>query len=165
MIGAQARSALGALDAARPSIASLDRARHPEENAADVIEAWAAVESALRALAGGSTLSGQALISTVRQRNLIPIDTAHALLEFLAVRERVDRADYHPTDADLAAVREGYRMLEGALAEEDTRALTAAATNAAPEVVVLPSAPPNRSAASPGGFCLQCSSCCCSPSA
>ena len=74
MIGAQERSALSALAAGRQAISALDGTRHHEENAADIIEAWAAVETALRALAGGSTLSGQSLVGALRQQSMIPID-------------------------------------------------------------------------------------------
>jgi len=42
------RQALASLDAARPAIASLDRSRHAEELAADLIEAWTSVVPALR---------------------------------------------------------------------------------------------------------------------
>ena len=43
-------------------MAKLDASRHPEEIAADIIEVWSSVETALRSLMGGSTLSGQPLI-------------------------------------------------------------------------------------------------------
>jgi hypothetical protein len=49
------RSALAALDRARPAIARLDQSRHFEELAADLMESWSAVETALRSLVGGRT--------------------------------------------------------------------------------------------------------------
>ena len=109
------RQALAALDAARPSIARLDRSRHSEELAADLIEAWGGVETALRALMGGSAMAGQTLIREARQRQLITLDQAHALAEFHAARERVQDTSYHPTEADINAAREGFLKLEASL--------------------------------------------------
>ncbi|HEX5437651.1 MAG TPA: hypothetical protein VFW98_10865 [Gemmatimonadaceae bacterium] len=96
-------------------VARLDIVRDPEELAADLIEVWPSIETALRSLLGGSPLSGQALIHEVRQRELISLEQAHALVGMLAVRERVDHGDYHPTESDIAATRDGYAALEAAL--------------------------------------------------
>ena len=109
------RQALAALDAARPAIARLDRSRHAEELAADLIEAWGGVETALRALLGGSPLAGQPLIRETRGRQLISFDQANALAEFQAARERSQETSYHPTDADINAAREGFLKLEASL--------------------------------------------------
>lgn len=109
------RQALAALDAARPAIARLDRSRHAEELAADLIEAWSGVETALRALLGGSALAGQALIREARGRQLITFEQANALAEFQAARERAQATSYHPTDADINAAREGFLKLEASL--------------------------------------------------
>lgn len=109
------RQALAALDAARPAIARLDRSRHAEELAADLIEAWGGVETALRSLLGGTPLNGQALIREARQRQLITLDQANALAEFHAARERSQDTAYHPTDADINAAREGFLKLEASL--------------------------------------------------
>lgn len=109
------RQALAALDAARPAIARLDRSRHSEELAADLIEAWSGVETALRSLIGGTPMSGQTLIREARQRQLITLDQAHALAEFHATRERVQDTSYHPTEADINAAREGFLKLEASL--------------------------------------------------
>jgi tetratricopeptide (TPR) repeat protein len=109
------RQALAALDAARPAIARLDRSRHAEELAADLIEAWSGVETALRALLGGSALAGQGLIRETRGRQLISFDQANALAEFQAARERAQETSYHPTDADINAAREGFLKLEASL--------------------------------------------------
>jgi tetratricopeptide (TPR) repeat protein len=111
----QQRHAQAALDAARPAIARLDRSRHAEELAADLIEAWAGVETALRSLLGGTPLSGQALIREARQRQLITLDQANALAEFQAARERSQDTSYHPSDADINAAREGFLKLEASL--------------------------------------------------
>jgi tetratricopeptide (TPR) repeat protein len=109
------RSALAALDRARPAVARLDIAGHPEDIAAGIVEAWSAVETALRSLLGGSALGGQALVREVRQQELLKLEDAHALLEFLAARDRVERTAYRPTSADVAAARQGFQRLEGAL--------------------------------------------------
>ena len=111
----QQRHALAALDSARPAIARLDRSRNAEELAADLIEAWAAIETALRSLMGGTPLGGQALIREARQRQLITFDQANALAEFHAARERSQDTSYHPTDADINAAREGFLKLEASL--------------------------------------------------
>jgi tetratricopeptide (TPR) repeat protein len=109
------RQALAALDAARPAIARLDRSRHAEELAADLIEAWGGVETGLRSLLGGTPLGGQALIREARQRQLITLDQANALAEFHAARERSQDTSYHPSDADINAAREGFLKLEASL--------------------------------------------------
>jgi len=109
------RQALAALDAARPAIARLDRSRHAEELAADLIEAWGGVETALRSLLGGTPLGGQGLIREARNRHMITFDQANALAEFHAARERSQDTSYHPTDADINAAREGFLKLEASL--------------------------------------------------
>jgi tetratricopeptide (TPR) repeat protein len=111
----ESRHAQAALDAARPAIARLDRSRNSEELAADLIEAWGAVETALRSLLGGTPLAGQALIREARQRQLITFDQANALAEFHAARERSHDTSYQPTDNDINAAREGFLKLEASL--------------------------------------------------
>jgi tetratricopeptide (TPR) repeat protein len=112
------RSALFALDAARPAIARLDGSRHAEDQAADLIEGWSAVETALRSLLGltaTSPLAGQALIRETRQRQLITFEQANALAEFHAAAERAHRTDYQPSAADISAARDGFLKIESAL--------------------------------------------------
>lgn len=109
------RQAQAALDAARPAIARLDRSRHSEELAADLIEAWTGVETALRAMCGGTPLSGQALIREARNRHLISFDQANSLAEFQAARERSQDTSYHPSDADINAARDGFLKVEASL--------------------------------------------------
>jgi tetratricopeptide (TPR) repeat protein len=84
--------------------------------AADLIEGWSAVETALRSLLGGSALSGQPLVHELRNRQLISIDQAHSLVRFLDARTRAARTDYRPTQADCDAAREAFAALEGSLA-------------------------------------------------
>jgi tetratricopeptide (TPR) repeat protein len=115
MMSPNQRSALAALDVARPIVVRLDPSRHPEDLAADLIESWSAVETALRSLVGGSALAGQALVGELRQRELLSINQAHALLEYLAARDRAGRTEYRPTAGDIAAARTGFQTLEAAL--------------------------------------------------
>jgi tetratricopeptide (TPR) repeat protein len=106
------RTALASLDAVRPVLARLDPSRHPEENAADLIEVWNGLETALRALLGGSTLAGQALVRELRQHEMISLEQGHALLEALAVHDRVQRTEYQPTETDIAEMRAGFQALD-----------------------------------------------------
>jgi tetratricopeptide (TPR) repeat protein len=109
------KSARAELDAARPAIARLDVARGAEDVAADLIETWSAVESALRSLVGSSTLTGQSLIRETRQRQLIDFDLANTLAEFLAARDRVHDTAYQPTQADVNSAREAFLKLDSAI--------------------------------------------------
>ena len=109
------RQAQAALDAARPTIARLDRSRHAEELAADLIESWNGVEMALRSLLGGTPLGGQQLIREARQRQLLSFEQANALAEFHAARDRAQDTTYRPTDHDITAAREGFLKLEASL--------------------------------------------------
>lgn len=135
MTTSQQRSALAALDNARPAIGRLDLARDPEDLAADIIEGWQAAETSLRALIGSASLSGQPLIREVRQRELLTLDQAHALVEFSAAHERAQRTDYRPTGADIAAARTGYQQLEAALRQERAAPLPPPAATSVPAPV------------------------------
>ena len=112
MTTSQQRAALASLDQARPAIGRLDLSRDPEDLAADIIEGWQAAETALRALIGSASLAGQPLIREVRQRELLTLDQAHALVEFGAAAERVKVSDYPPTEADVSAAQVGFQQLE-----------------------------------------------------
>ena len=127
MSSAHQRAALAALDAARPVIARLDPTRDPEDAAADLIDGWSAVETALRSLMGGSSLAGQALVAELRQRQLLNLDQTHALIEFNAARQRAQRTDYRPTAADVASAREAFLKLEAGLMAAPTATPAAAA--------------------------------------
>jgi tetratricopeptide (TPR) repeat protein len=109
------QAALAALNGARPVLAHFDRARSAEDLAADIIDLWTGVESALQALVGNSSLTGQQLIRAARQAELINLEQAHALLEFLAARDRANRTSYKPTQADGDAALDGFKALESAL--------------------------------------------------
>jgi tetratricopeptide (TPR) repeat protein len=141
---------MAALAPARPLVARVDPSQHSEEIAADLLDIWNATEVALRALLGGSALSGQPLIQELRQRNLISIDQAHALLDFLAARDRVKRTEYRPTSADINAAREAYNRLDQGLRDEAASVAPGATATAAgsplqPSVVPTPVPPPKRS--------------------
>ena len=109
------RGALEALNAARPAIARLGATQGPEDRAADLIEGWSAVETALRSLVGGSTHGGQALIRELRARQVITFDQGNALAEFHSSADRARQAGYAPTDADINAARDAFLKLEAGL--------------------------------------------------
>jgi tetratricopeptide (TPR) repeat protein len=109
------RAALEAIHSARPLVARLGESKNSEELAADIIEAWTAVETGLRSLIGGSTLSGQMLIRELRQRHFLSLEQANALAEFHAARERSGHTDYTPTEGDVNAARDAFLKLEAGL--------------------------------------------------
>ena len=121
--------ALAALNGARPVLAHFDTPRSAEDLAADIIDLWSAAEAALQALVGNSSLTGQQLIRAARQAEVITLEQAHALLEFLVARDRANRTSYKPTQADGDAAVDGFKSLESAL------------TGAAPASRSAPSAP------------------------
>ena len=115
MSPAKSQAALTALNGVRPVLTHFETPRGGEDLAADIIDLWTGVESALRAYVGGSTLGGQQLIRAARQSELISLEQAHSLLEFLAARDRANRTTYTPTQTDGEAAIEGFRALESAL--------------------------------------------------
>lgn len=115
MSPAKSQAALTALNGVRPVLTHFETPRGGEDLAADIIDLWTGVEISLRAYLGGSTLGGQALIRAARQSELITLEQAHSLLEFLAARDRANRTSYTPTQADGDAALEGFRALESAL--------------------------------------------------
>jgi len=129
------RSARAALDAARPAVARLDSSRGPEDLAADLIETWGAVESALRTLVGSTVLTGQPLIREARQRQVINFDQANALAEFQAVHDRLQDTSYRANDADVNAARSAFLKLDTALMGEPAPTPRQAPLEAQPAVV------------------------------
>jgi cytochrome c-type biogenesis protein CcmH/NrfG len=115
MSEATRQAALGALGSARAAVARLSPDRHPEDSAADLIEVWGSVETALRALLDGSSLSGQDLVREVRKREMITLSLAHSLLDFHALRERLNNTAYQPTASDLETARSAVTQLESSL--------------------------------------------------
>jgi tetratricopeptide (TPR) repeat protein len=126
------------LDAARPAVARLDEARGPEDLAADLIESWSAVETALRSLVGGAAVTGQALIREARQRQLINFEQANALADFQATRDRLESPSYRPTDGDVNAARTAFLKLDTALMSDAP--IDATVATAAPAVSSAPPA-------------------------
>ncbi len=149
MTTAAQRSAHAALDAARPAVARLDSIRGPEDTAADLIDIWAAVELALRALSGSNALGGQTLIREVRQRQLIDFDQANALADFQAVHDRLQSTSYHPSESDLASARTAVSKLDSALvdAPPPSPSATGPRDPMTREAVATPSAPPQTATA------------------
>src|SRR6267154_394909 len=125
------QAALAALNGVRPVLAHFDKPRSAEDLAADIIDLWAGAESALQTLVGNSSLTGQQLVRAARQAELITLDQAHALLEFLAARDRANRTSYKPTQADGDAAVDGFKSLESALAGAAPAARGATAGSAA----------------------------------
>ncbi len=109
------QAALAALNGVRPVLTHFETPRTAEDLAADIIDLWTGVETSLQALVGNSSLTGQQLIRAARQAELITLEQAHALLEFLAARDRANRTSYKPTQADGDAAVEGFRAIESAL--------------------------------------------------
>jgi tetratricopeptide (TPR) repeat protein len=140
MIAGPQQAALDAIHSARPIVARLSTARNSEDLAADLIEAWTAVETGLRSLVGGSALTGQMLIRELRQRQFLSLEQANSLAEFHAARDRVSRTDYKPTDGDVNAARDAFLKLEAGLMGEPAPARPAYSTAAAAAPVAA--APP-----------------------
>jgi tetratricopeptide (TPR) repeat protein len=109
------QAALAALNGVRPVLAHFETPRTAEDLAADIIDLWAGAEGALQSLVGNSSLTGQQLVRAARQAELITLEQAHSLLEFLAARDRANRTSYKPTQPDGDAALEGFRALESAL--------------------------------------------------
>lgn len=116
MSEATRQAALGALGTARGAVSRLSMSRHPEDTAADIIEIWGCMETALRALLNGSPLSGNDLVREVRRREMISLSDTHSLLDFLSARDRVNRRSYVPAAEDIEAARTAFKGLESALA-------------------------------------------------
>jgi tetratricopeptide (TPR) repeat protein len=112
----QNQAAVSALNGVRPVLAHFEKSRSAEDLAADIIDLWAGAETALQTLVGNSSLTGQQLIRAARQAELITLDQAHSLLEFLAARDRANRTSYKPTQADGDAAVDGFKALESGLA-------------------------------------------------
>src|SRR6185369_10603700 len=126
------QAALASLNGARPVLAHFDQPRSAEDLAADIIDLWSGVESALQTLVGNSSLTGQQLVRAARQAELITLEQAHSLLEFLAARDRANRTSYKPTQADGEAAVDGFKSLESALSGSAPIKSSAAAAPAKP---------------------------------
>lgn len=136
------QAALTALRAVEPIATRLEAKRSAEDRAADLLELWQGTETSLRALMGGSQLSGQGLIRELRQRELISLGQAYALLEFLGARDRANRTTYKTTDNDVVVAREGFRQLEAGLAAAAVSEAAAEQESMAPPVAAPPAESP-----------------------
>lgn len=110
------REARAAIDTARPAVARLVGTRDSEDLAADLLDAWEGVERALRAIGGTPTLSGQSLIREVRQRRILTLDQAHALVEFSASCDKARETSYAPTWNDVQSAQVAFQHMESLLA-------------------------------------------------
>jgi tetratricopeptide (TPR) repeat protein len=119
------------IDSARPAVERLASAR----DAASLVAAWTAIESALQNSASDRTLVGQALVRDLRQRNVLTLDQGHALIELLAAHDRAVAPGYVVTDADVECARDALNQL--AAAPPPVTPVPAGAVNTAP----LPAAP------------------------
>ena len=110
----------------------------------------------MRSLIGSASLSGQPLIREVRQRELLTLDQAHALVEFSAAHDRAQRTDHRPSATDIGAARTGYQQLEAALRQERAAPMPPPAAGAAPAAAVAaaPEAPAFPGAGRRRGFPL-----------
>ncbi len=130
MTPAYGGNADSALSDVRPVVERIDTASSGEDLAADLIEIWGGLETVLRKMLGGSSLSGQALVREVRQREMITLTQAHSLLEFLAARERCDNVSYKPTPADVKSAKDAFAQLDTAMGVPGRDAATAGAASA-----------------------------------
>src|SRR5256885_4504790 len=134
--------ALAALNGARPVLAHFDTPRSAEDLAADIIDLWTGAEAALQALVGNASLTGQQLVRAARQAEVISLDQAHSLLEFLAARDRANRTSYKPTQGDGDAAVDGFRALEGALSGGATPSSARSAPSSPPQAAYTPRSRP-----------------------
>ncbi len=135
MTAADRAAAQAAFNDGRGVYGRLDQLRGPEDAAADIMDLWAASESAMRAMIGGSTLSGQALVRELRQRGMLDLEQANALASFWDARTRVDDVGYKPTLTDIGYARSGYNELGRAITETP-------APTATTDAAASPFAPP-----------------------
>src|SRR5256885_14068988 len=134
--------ALAALNGVRPVLAHFETPRSAEDLAADIIDLWTGAEGALQALVGNSSLTGQQLIRAARQAEVITLDQAHSLLEFLAARDRANRTSYKPTQGDGDAAVDVLRALEGALSGGATPSSARSAPSSPPQAAYAPRSRP-----------------------
>jgi len=144
------REARAALDAARAAVGRLDGTRNAEDLAADLLESWEGVERALRALCGTPTLSGQSLIREARQRQILTLDQAHALVEFSASCDKARETSYTPVWTDVQNAQVAFQHMESLLAQSTvhsapvqtpTRNEAQATPTSKPVIEVAPPAP------------------------
>lgn len=150
-------AAQAALNEGRTVYGRLDQIRGPEDAAADIMELWSAAESAMRAMLGGSTLSGQALVRELRQRGVLNLEQANTMASFWDARSRSDDVGYKPTLTDVGFARQGYNELGRVISDTsvlpqsvDSTTAAAAGTIAGGTSTFAPGGARAQSAATPG---------------
>lgn len=91
------------LGPARAALVALHAATSPTDRAAHLTEIWTHVQTALQERLGDSTFAGQPLIRELRQRDLITLAQAHAVLQLQALSARATGGEELPADAASAA--------------------------------------------------------------
>ncbi|MEO7101984.1 MAG: hypothetical protein ABI311_01495 [Gemmatimonadaceae bacterium] len=135
-------AAQAALSKGREVYGRLDQIRGPEDAAADILELWVASEAAMRAMLGGSTLSGQELVREVRQRGELNLEQANTLASFWDARSRSEDVAYKPTLTDIGFARSGYNELVRVVADSTARpAATTTTTGGTPASTFAPGGP------------------------
>lgn len=147
MTGVLPRQAQEAMDAARAATSRLDERRHPDDNAADVVESWDGAQAALRVLSGAVSHSGTSLISEASARGLLALEQANALAAFHAAAERCRAPAYDPAPRDLTEVRAGFTVLESVMAAPPSSG--GSRSTKPPAEVTSPAPEPERVQATP----------------
>jgi hypothetical protein len=142
-------AAQSALSEGRAVYGRLDQIRGPEDAAADIMDLWGVAETAMRAMLGGSTLSGQALVRELRQRGVLNLEQANTIASFWDARTRADDVAYKPTLTDVGFARAGYNELSRVANEP--AAATQSPQNAANASSTSTFAPGGAPAAGPTG--------------
>lgn len=140
MTPSERAAAEAALAGGRPIHARLDQIRGPEDAAADILDLWTAAEAAMRAMLGGSTLSGQALVRELRQRGLLDLEQANAIASFWDAKTRVEDVGYKPTLTDVGFARVGYNELGLAINNAPATAVSSTASTASTTSTFAPRA-------------------------
>lgn len=104
-MGAMDHVVRAALDEARAAADRLEQTGNPGEMAQCVADASRHATVALQRLAGTSALGGQDLLRELRQRNLISLAQAHAMVDLGSLAERVNAPEYVVTPRDVTDVR------------------------------------------------------------
>lgn len=141
MTNSAQRAAKQALDAGRSSLDVLDRLA-PQDAGPAIVEVWSTIQDSLRALAGTTALSGQALVHELRQRELLSLDNAHRLVDFRAAVDRVESEGYTPTAADVVAARAAFQTLDTVTTKEPYNAPRAHTGPVSPDAGEGSNAPP-----------------------
>jgi tetratricopeptide (TPR) repeat protein len=134
-----AHSARATLDAARGIFAAPNRYTAPE--------LWQSAQGVLQSVIGRPELTGQALVSEVRQLGLINLADAHALVALAAWADR--STGLAENEAERILVREAWMALEHAIPEAPISGFASAPAGTPPTNAPPASAP--HQAWSPGG--------------